>query len=210
MNKTLLATAIALAYSAVPVWANPSNTTNGGVTVSSPAGTTESTPGGSADFKQVAIAKSTQGGAQSPQANEGSQANNNTVNDNDTKTTTITKTDTDTKNVSVTKSGNFDNTGVAKAKDQAAAANNGGSATTNNSDQENDKRAGNNLGDNGRVKAEDYGTAANNGNATSNFTNAFNTNKAIAKIDLEGKVTGNKVHDIGNNAYNTGDRKSVV
>jgi len=226
MNKTLLAAAVALAYSATPVWANPTNNFTGDVNVSSaavpvtPATETPSaasasldngSAGASGGFKQTATATSTQkAGDLSPQANEYGQANGNTINDNDTKNTTITKNDNDTKTVTLNKTDTDTATnsgkGDAKAKDQAAAANNGATATTNNSDQQNDKSTSTNRDNDGKAIAKDQGNAANNGStATSAYTNAFNTNKAIAKIDLEGKVSGNRVSDIGNSAKNSGD-----
>ena len=230
MNKTLLAAAIAIAYSAVPAWANPTNNFTGDLTVTSssvpvpPASETAKTTsldngsaGASGGFKQTATANSTQNaGDMSPQANEYGQANNNVMNDNDTKTInktetdtkniSMTKTDTDTKNISMTKtdtdtttkSGNFDNKGDAKAKDQAASANNSSTASTNSSDQDNDKSAGDNRNNDGKVMAKDNATAANNGStATSSFANAFNTSKAIAKIELNGTVSDNTVSGIG-------------
>ena len=138
MNKTLLAVALALAYSATPAWAD------GG-----PGG-----PGGHSDPGDT--------------------------------TTIDVKVDIDNSDSS-TKSGNYNNKGDAAALG---------------------------LGS----------TAANNGaSATSNFSNAFNTSKAIAKIELGGNVSGNTVN-LGNAAANFGstygavggtgkggtDRKSVV
>ncbi len=64
--------------------------------------------------------------------------------------------------------------------------------------------------DNGERNAKNLGgqgnAAANNGsNATTNFTNSFNTNKAIAKTELSGTISGNRVSDIGNVVKNYGD-----
>ncbi len=48
-------------------------------------------------------------------------------------------------------------------------------------------------------------TAASGGaTASSNFDNAFNTSKAIAKIELTGTVSGNTVYGIGNVVGNSG------
>jgi len=174
MNKTLLAAAVALAYSAAPVWANPTNNFTGDLAVTSsaaPATPATETPavsakvddgsaGASGGFKQTATATSTQkAGDMSPQANEYGQANNNTINDNDTKNTSITKNDNDTKNISVTKNDN-------DTKNISVTKNDNDTKTNTFTKTDTDTTTNSGKGD---AKAKDQAAAANNGaNATTN------------------------------------------
>ena len=72
----------------------------------------------------------------------------------------------------------------------------------------------NNSHDNGDRNAASLGlgsTAASSGaTASSTFDNAFNTSKAIAKIDLNGTVSNNMVHGIGNVVGNMGSANGAA
>ncbi len=67
--------------------------------------------------------------------------------------------------------------------------------------------SGNNRNNDGLALAAGLGNAAanNNSSATTNVTNSFNTNKAIARTELVGVVSGNAVYGIGNAAGTIGD-----
>lgn len=70
-----------------------------------------------------------------------------------------------------------------------------------------DDNSGNNRDNTSLAASVGLGNAAasNNSTATANWSNSFNTNKAIAKTELVGVVTGNTVHGLGNVALNVGD-----
>lgn len=85
-------------------------------------------------------------------------------------------------------------------------ANDGSTAykNSNNTDNSTTNKENNNVS--GKSEASSYGAAASgNGVALSNYSNAFNTNKAIASVKLEGEVSHNHVSHIGNMVSNKGD-----
>src|SRR5574343_991805 len=118
MNKSLMATAVALAFGSSAALANPTNNA-GTVTINPPAATTQTQAtaqptdvnaqgANGPAFQQTATAESTQTGKANVQANEGSTATDNsnnskTLNSTKTNTKNTTVTKTDTKNLNVTK-----------------------------------------------------------------------------------------------------------
>ena len=166
MNKTLLASAIGLAFGiAGTAWANPTNN-----------GAAEGSGG-----TQTAEAHSDQSG----QTGAGVNANE----------------------YAKVWQGNSKDSGNS---DSSQSNSNNADSSTNNSNNNKSKNLSQ-SGNDGDAKAKDYGTAANNSsNATSNFNNAFNTNKAVAVSKLEGMVTKVMVHGLGNNATNNGNADGAM